>query len=656
MTDSENLPPRRSTRLRSETQQYPKPSVSPLRISKSTSKSKSLAAMAEDTTLRDISPGSSRRNSPSTFQIKEKVAALQTAVTKEVPPSPPLGMVKSESASSVRTFWQNAAKLDEQKNTPSKTEDKDLKRSSFVKNNVFLAKDLKERENSPLLTMSPSQQRLSSQIGESATSPTKILAPSDTPSPRKETRPGSTAPSVDATPKPSCLHSNRIKGPRSNLSDDSDDTTPVLNRRERRKTVTFDQAPQILEFDRRSSHSTTSGDSDHSSAIYDGPDELKSRRQSVGVADPFDDSEQRPLPTIPRPLPQVPSHDSEDDRPSSKDSHDSQDYGAMEDRIRSMMERVVLRKNSIEPKREDTSDQEDIFSLYTTTNEMSDDESPSQDSGGFSSQGTTSTAPTSQGNSQDDELERQLALAEQSEELLKAVQSRPFSLAELPDLGFGNDSQDDLGLGEYCSPAPFQQAPERPIAAKVANPVVEEPVKEEPRHEFITPPVTPPLGSDPDPPETPQDQILPPPDTATPPTSPHKNLEEDDPPSPAVPEQEATIRSRGGSKLRIRPSLSRQEAESIVARRRKSEIPPLPPLYNIREGSVEPDVKVKIEEDDLSEFGGKISRKVDVGPLLRLESLGFEMDREGSGFGEMAVEEMERVIEAQKVYSRGAGG
>src|ERR1700738_3906789 len=133
MADSENLPPRRSTRLRpnsANAEQYSKPTVSPLRISKSTSKSKTLAAMARDTTLRDISPGSSRRNSPSTFQIKDKVAALQTAVTKEPPASPSspaLGVVKSESTHNVRSFWQNAAKADESghKSTASKTDGED---------------------------------------------------------------------------------------------------------------------------------------------------------------------------------------------------------------------------------------------------------------------------------------------------------------------------------------------------------------------------------------------------------------------------------------------------------------------------------------------------------------------------------------------------
>ena len=73
---------------------------------------------------------------------------------------------------------------------------------------------------------------------------------------------------------------------------------------------------------------------------------------------------------------------------------------------------------------DDHQDQEDIFSLYTTTNEMEDD---SQDSAVFSSQGTASTGLSSQVNSQDEELERQLALQKQSEELLNVVKTRPFS-------------------------------------------------------------------------------------------------------------------------------------------------------------------------------------------------------------------------------------
>jgi hypothetical protein len=662
MTDTENLPPRRSSRLRtgtttlSTTNIIPpldttKTSVSPLRISKNNGKSKALSAMAEDTSLRDISPGSSRRNSPSTFQIKEKLAALQTTASKSSPTSPPPGMVKSENTSNVRNFWQKGASTDgsiEQKRKPSKTEGEDLKslRSSYVKSNIFLANDIREREASPKLTMSPSQHRLSTQLGEVTSPTTPTASPSRIPAPvdasqssRNDVRPATNTTASDVTPKASCLHSNRIKGPRQNASD-SDSPTPVSSRRERRKTVTFDEAPQVLQFDRRSSHGTTS--SEHSSATCDSS--TKSEEDEI--------EESRPLRSIPpRPLPQVPPHNSGDDRPSSKESNDS-DYGDMEERIRSMMERVVLRDH----KESDHTDQEDIFSLYTTTNEMEDD---SQDSAVFSSQGTASTALSSQGNSQDEELERQLALQKQTKELLKIVKARPFSLAELPDLGFSDPNAEEdlgggLGLREYCSPEPEKihigtnssvQVPNLDIPEKL--PSVEQ------DSEKFTPPITPPLKSSEIPPQTPQDQIIPPPDQlpTTPPTSPHKSSAQidDKVPSPVVPEREATIRSRGGSKLRVRPSLSRQEAESIAARRRKSELPPLPNLNDIREGSVEPDVKVKQEEEDLYEFGGKLNAAKIGLPVLKIEGLGFEKDAGADGFGEMAVEEMERVIEAQKV-------
>jgi hypothetical protein len=343
----------------------------------------------------------------------------------------------------------------------------------------------------------------------------------------------------------------------------------------------------------------------------------------------------------------------------------------MEERIRRMMQRVDLRDQEKKP---DTSDQDDIFSLYTTTNEMEDDEPSSQGESVFDSQGTGSTGMTSQLESQDEELERQFALQKQANDLLKAVKTRPFSaLGQLPDLGFGDDDDDEgfgsgLGLRKYCSPDPEPQVKQEPptspapsvntqvnnlfVASKPTT--VEKDIQSHSPQETesLTPPVTPPLGSSdlPDP-ETPQNQILPPPDTlpSTPPTSPHKPSlpSEDEVPSPVIPEREATIRSRG-TKLRVRPSLSRQEAESIVARRRKSELPPVPTLNGIREQSIDPQVKVKVEEDDLSEFGGKV-RKVEVGPLLKIDSLGFENDAETSGFGELAVEEMERVIEAQKV-------
>src|SRR5579859_7796838 len=164
--DTENLPPRRSTRLRSGTtassastnnpssyEGLKSQNVSPLRISKSNSRSKTLASMAEDTTLRDISPGSSRRNSPSTCQIKDKVAALQTAVNKSPPASPQLGMVKSDSAGSVRSFWETAAANGgtpegghKRQQSKSEGEVKTTIRSSIVKNNIFLAKDMRERE------------------------------------------------------------------------------------------------------------------------------------------------------------------------------------------------------------------------------------------------------------------------------------------------------------------------------------------------------------------------------------------------------------------------------------------------------------------------------------------------------------------------------
>jgi hypothetical protein len=75
----------------------------------------------------------------------------------------------------------------------------------------------------------------------------------------------------------------------------------------------------------------------------------------------------------------------------------------------------------------------------------------------------------------------------------------------------------------------------------------------------------------------------------------------------------------------------------------------------LREQSVEPEVKVKEEEeDDMGEFGGKVvipsMPKMDL-PMLKIEEMGFEKDSSGVGFGELAVEEMERVIEAQKVWS-----
>jgi len=612
------------------------------------------------------------------------VAALQTAVNKSPPASPQPGMVKSDSAGSVRNFWETATANNGtpeggHKRQPSKTEGevKTTIRSSIVKNNIFLANDLREREASPKLTMSPSQHRLSAQLGEVQqstttnsvnTSSSRIPAPVEpSQSPRKEARPQSTA--AEATPKASCLHSTRIKGPRDNVSEDSDSPSPFGSRRERRKTVTFDQAPQVLEFDRRSSHGTTA--SDRSSAAYEESSEARQRRESIDVTDPFDESSGRPLPSIPpRPLPQVPSHDTEDERPSSKDSNES-DYVDMEDRIRRMMERVELRDQE---RKNDIGDHDDIFSLYTTVNEMSDDEPSSQGESVFDSQGTASTGMTSQVESQDEELERQLALQKQATDLLNAVKTRPFSsLGQLPDLGFGDDVTDDfgsgLGLREYCSPDPEprikQEPPTSPapsvntqvnslfVAAK-PTPIEKDNQPPSVEKESITPPVTPPLGSSESiEPETPQNQIIPPLDTlpSTPPASPHKHsLEEDDVPSPVIPEREATIRSRG-AKLRVRPSLSRQEAESIVARRRKSELPPLPNLNDIREASIDPEVKVKVEEDDLSEFGGKLGgSKVEIGPLLKIDSLGFENDAETSGFGEMAVEEMERVIEAQKVY------
>jgi len=657
MTDTENLPPRRSTRLRTGTTasstnppiESSKPApVTPLRITKSNSKSK---ALVRDTSLKDISPGSSRRNSPSMFQIKDKVAALQTSSTTKSPPtSPPLGMVKSESTSSVRNFWQNAVGSGDESPSDTKrksvqSEGQDLKtlKSSYVKNNPFLAKDMRERESSPKLSMSPSQHRLSAQLGEV----TPTASPSRIPGPLDTTRKELSSPTNDSTPKASCLHSTRIKGPRQNASD-SESPTQAMGRRERRKTVTFDQAPQVVEFDRRSSHGTTS--SDRSSVVTD----EESHAQT---------EDSRPLPSIPpRPLPQVPPHDSEDERPTSKDSTD--DYMDMESRIRGMMERVVLRDATTTEK--DTHE-DDIFSLYTTTNEMEDDNS--QESAVFSSQGTAETALSSQINSQDeDDLARQLAIAKQGDELLQVVKSRPFSLAELPDLGFGDDADDELGAGlglrEFCTPEPEKPAEtaNRP-STEVRNLAVTEKPKEQTKDSDITPPVTPPLEGSEIEPQTPQDQIIPAPDTlpSTPPTSPHKhalNEEEDDEvaASPIVPEREATIRSRGGSKLRVRPSLSRQEAESIVARRRKSELPPLPNLNDIREGSVEPsssDVKVKVEEEeDMSGFAGKsdsVPVKVEV-LLPKLGGLGFENDLGlGGGFGEMAVEEMERVIEAQKV-------
>ena len=494
MTDSENLPPRRSTRLRSTTAQPPShetsnsSTVSPLRISKSNSKSKTLSPMTDDTSLRDISPGSSRRNSPSAFQIKDKMADLHTSVTCKSPPATPpsASTAKSESTSSVRNFWKNGGSGEESSEQKRKSESEDLRalRSSYVKNNIFVANDIRERESSPKLTMSPSQHRLSNQLGEPqvtpTTSPSKIPTPvNGTQSPRMDAHP-MTNTSCDVTPKASCLHSNRIKGPRQNASD-SDSPTPLSGRRERRKTVTFDEAPQVLQFDRRSSHGTTS--SEQSSTTY--------ADSGANNSKPESDQFERSLP--PRPLPQVPPHAPDDDRPSSKESNES-DFGDMEERIRSMMERVVLRDSSQGP----GPDEEDIFSLYTTTNEM--DES-SQDSTVFSSQGTTSTTMSSQVNSsQDEELERQLALQKQSEELLNVVKTRPFSLAELPSLEFGDDGDEDLGGGlglrEYCSSESKPEKAQSPfMELNNSKAIPEETVPFKQESQSLTPPITPPLES-----------------------------------------------------------------------------------------------------------------------------------------------------------------
>lgn len=549
-----------------------------------------------------------------------------------------MGVPKSESTSSVRSFWQSGV---EQPTSPDLKKGKeviDLKnlRSSYVKNNIFLANDMKERESSPKLTMSPSQHRLSTQLDSSAvaaavpSSPTKIPAPAETT--RKE---AAKSPGADGTAKPSCLHSTRIKGPR--------DDSPDPQTRERRKTVTFDEAPVIQEFDRRSSHGTTSsGASTYSTKS--------------------DDYEVQALP--PRPLPQVPAHDT--DRPSSQASTDSGYSDDMEERIRSMMERVILRDTSSPKPKHHSADQEDIFSLYTTVNDTDDSQESSEASAGFSSQASHETGGTSQGNSQDEDLERHMALAKQGDELLEVIKSRPFSLQGLPELGFGDEAEEESGLGldHFCSPEPES----RPTEPAPPAPVVKaRPLPPNPTAEItnlaITPkpdvdasanaPITPPLESSETfpPPQTPQEQILLPPEQlpSTPPASPQK---EEEAPSPVVPEREATIRSRGGSKLRVRPSLSRQEAQSLIERRRKSDLPPLP---NLREQSVEPEVKVKEEEeDDMGEFGGKVvipsMPKIDL-PMLKIEEMGFEKDSSSAGFGELAVEEMERVIEAQKVLS-----
>ena len=687
MADTENVPPRRSSRLRSGTttsahsSSLDRPtkstagtSVTPLRIAKNTSKSK-LAGVSEDTStiLRDISPVSSRRNSPSAFQIKDKLAAFEKTNKSSPTSSPQMGspgVVKAESTSSVRNFWQNAAGEQTQPGSPSdlkrkgtKSEADDLKnlRSSYVKNNVFLTNDMRERESSPKLTMSPSQHRLSAQLGETTasttlpatpTSPTKIPAPVDTT--RKEFPKASPG---DVTPKHSCLHSNRIKGPRDN---DPGSPTPGAphGSRERRKTVTFDEAPQVQEFDRRSSDGTTSS----AASTY------SESSQKSEQSDDFDDKI-RELPA--RPLPQVPVAHSDSDRPSSQASNDS-DYSDMEERIRSMMERVVLRDATAT--KQVPVDQEDIFSLYTTTNEMEDSQQSDETGSarGFSSQESAETAGTSQGNSQDEDLARHMALAKQGDELLEVIKSRPFSLQGLPELGFVDDAEEEGGLGleQFCSPEPEVRPATEPPPPPVAkarplppNPTDEAtqldittqpPVSKSDQGEPSNDPITPPLESPepvPPPPQTPQ-HVLPPAEQlpSTPPSSPQKHQEEEGP-SPVVPEREATIRSRGGSKLRVRPSLSRQEAQSLIERRRKSGLPPLP---NLREQSLEPGVKVKIEEDDdLHEFGGKkvgSSSSKSVGlPMLKIEDLGFEKDSLSVGFGELAVEEMERVIEAQKV-------
>ena len=568
------------------------------------------------------------------------MAAVGTSV-KSLPSSPSAGVQRSEGTHIAREFWQKAANEEYiSKRISRNVEGGDLKslRSSYVKNNPFVAKD---RESSPRLSMSPSQHRLSAQLGEITSSEPP---PSTATPPRNRSSMDTLRKSVgsESSPKASCLHNARIKGPGQNGSDNSD-RSPHDSRRERRKTVSFDEAPQVCEFDRRSSNETAS--SDRSSVATEDSDNKRDEKLHVGT---------RPLPS--HPLPQIPPQDPEEGRPSSKDSDDS-DYQDMEARIRNMMERAVL-QDTKETLKIDHSDGDDIFSLYTTTNEMEDDEQQSQESREvFSSQGTESTALSSQ----DDEFDRHLALQKQSEELLAAVKSRPFSLSELPSLGFGDDGDDEvgtgLGLGEYCSAELEKSQPAIAPSSEIEiHPSGEAIVQQETQNaEKVVQPITPPLNSSASPaPQRTEDQTVPPLESLprTPPVSPQKPVIEEDEteePSPVVPESEATIRSRGGSKLRIRPSLSRQEGEAILSRRRKSELPPLPNLNDIREGSAEPEVKIKVEDkEDMAEFAAKFTvPKADV-PFLKIERLGFEQDAAARGFRETTFEEMERVIEAQK--------
>ena len=261
----------------------------------------------KSTALQEVPPVSGRRNSPSHVLMKDQIADYKS------------GMPKSESTSSMRSYWlarenEKGAVVDKA-SSPGRDADilDSIKKKSRVKNNSLLAKD-REGEPSP---------------------PSKIPRSNS----RKSVDNDDGIGSNNASPGPSLLVSRRLYGPREVVSTpDAEDVTTGDNRR---KTVTFDEDLKVLTFQRQVSESQS----------------MNSQRTGSMVSDTEEDGSCTKEEQNARPLPQIPTATTE----SLPDEHRNI---SLLSRLEASVKDLVLHKDDSALADLDLHDANDIYKLY----------------------------------------------------------------------------------------------------------------------------------------------------------------------------------------------------------------------------------------------------------------------------------------------------
>ena len=268
----------------------------------------------KSTALQEVPPVSGRRNSPSHMLIKDQIADYKSNNG---------GMPKSESTSSMRSYWlarENEGKgggvvVVDKATSPGRDADilDSIKKKSRVKNNSLLAKD-REGESSPTSKIPRSNSRKSVDNDE-------------------------VSGSNNASPGPSLLVSRRLYGPREVFS--TPDAEDVTNGDNRRKTVTFDEDLKVLTFQRQVSESQS----------------MNSQRTGSMVSDTEEGGSSIKDEQSARPLPQIPMATTE----SAPDEHRNI---SLLSRLEASVKDLVLHKDDSALADLDLHDANDIYKLY----------------------------------------------------------------------------------------------------------------------------------------------------------------------------------------------------------------------------------------------------------------------------------------------------